>query len=104
MATHLDRNGLVNGKIPASRGCPFLDSCKNKEKVCPTLEHAFPVPYDCEHARLHSFAATVRPTTNLKKPTPGGYSIIPQAVIMLDTIVPDKIKIIKPASLNEDCT
>lgn len=102
--SHLDRNGLVDGKIPAGKGCPFLSICKSKEKVCPTAESTFAVPYDCEHARMHSFAATVRATTNLKKATPGGYSIIPQAVVIIDTIVPDKIKVIKPPTLDEGWT
>ncbi len=98
--TYLDRNGLKGGKIPAGHGCPFLDSCKNKEKVCPTAQHTFAVPYDCEHARMHSYVSTVRVTTNLKKVTPG-YSIIPQAVVIIDTIVPDKIKVIKPPLFDE---
>ena len=100
IVTYLDRNGLVEGKIPAGHGCPFLDSCKSKEKVCPTAEATFTVPYDCEHARMHSYVSTVKVTTNLKKVTPG-YSIIPQAVIIIDTIVPDKIKVIKPPSFDE---
>lgn len=101
--TYLDRNGLVDGKIPAGKGCPFLASCKNKESVCPTSEAAFAVPYDCEHARMHSYVSTIRVTANLKKVTPG-YSIIPDKTVIIDTIVPHKIVVLKPLPLDEDWT
>jgi hypothetical protein len=84
-ADHTNRNGLVNGNIPAGKPCPFLSSCKKKHDLCPTEEKLRGLPFDCREAKMHSFVATIRVTTNLRKVATPTYSIIPQRIVILES-------------------
>lgn len=52
--TFLDRNGLVDGNIPAGKPCPFLSRCRRFDDRCPSPENPRPVPFSCACARAFS--------------------------------------------------
>lgn len=58
MSEYLDKNGLVNGLIPANSACPFLSNCKFKVHTCPGVDGKMrPTNFSCAAARLHSAIA-----------------------------------------------
>lgn len=58
MSEYLDKNGLVNGLIPANSACPFLANCKFKVHTCPGVDgKTKPNHFSCAAARLHSAIA-----------------------------------------------
>lgn len=46
--------GLVGGRIPAGKACPFLKTCSMKNEQCPTKQATKPVDYSCAAARAHA--------------------------------------------------
>jgi len=60
-ASYLDSNGLVDGKIPQGKPCPFLTECKMMlADRCPSESHQPPGPYSCGAARLWSITIQAR--------------------------------------------
>lgn len=58
MSEYLDKNGLVNGLIPANSACPFLSNCKFKVHTCPGVDGKMKsTNFSCAAARLHSAIA-----------------------------------------------
>ncbi len=57
---YLNQNGLVNGKIPASKSCKFLTDCKLKHDGCPTKNKLLSKDYDCNNARIHSILVNMK--------------------------------------------
>lgn len=55
-----DRNGLVDGNIPAGQVCPFLEKCAMKFDRCPTKESLKPVDFSCAAARGFSYLSVKR--------------------------------------------
>ena len=51
---HTNSNGLVNGRIPAGKPCPFETECKLKMERCPTKDSLKTVDFSCAAARAHS--------------------------------------------------
>ena len=55
MSEYLNKNGLVQGLIPANTACPFLGNCKFKVHTCPGVDGKMkPNNFSCAAARLHS--------------------------------------------------
>ncbi len=58
MSEYLNKNGLVNGLIPAETACPFLENCKFKVHTCPGVDGRMkPNHFSCAAARLHAAIA-----------------------------------------------
>lgn len=58
MSEYLNKNGLVDGCIPANTACPFLESCKLQVQSCPGAEGNLKSNnFSCAAARLHSAIA-----------------------------------------------
>ena len=53
---YYNSNGLVNGKIPEKRECPFLKECTRKTDNCPSIDNKNirTFPFSCALARLFS--------------------------------------------------
>ena len=51
---YLNSNGLKNGKIPAGKPCPFLDSCSSRNEDCPSDDNLKEKDFPCPAARAHS--------------------------------------------------
>lgn len=56
VSNYLNENGLVDGKIPSGKACPFIDTCTWKNERCPSATQTKPNDYSCAAARLHSIA------------------------------------------------
>jgi len=57
MTEFRNRNGLINGLIPAGEPCPFRDRCKFKVHTCPGEEgKTKPNNFSCAAARAFSLA------------------------------------------------
>ena len=55
MSEYLNKNGLVQGLIPANTACPFLNNCKFKVHTCPGVDGKMKSGnFSCAAARLHS--------------------------------------------------
>jgi len=50
----LNSNGLVDGKIPAKKECPFLEKCQTRTSSCPSKDKPHDVPFSCGFARAFS--------------------------------------------------
>jgi hypothetical protein len=49
---HCNANGLVDGRIPVGKPCPFLAKCPMASERCPGFEGQLkPVAYSCAAAR-----------------------------------------------------
>lgn len=52
--SYTNANGLVAGKIPVGKPCPFLSECSMINNHCPTDEEPKAEAYSCATARMHS--------------------------------------------------
>jgi len=46
--------GLVDGRIPAGKACPFLKTCSMKVASCPTKQESKSIAFSCAAARAHA--------------------------------------------------
>lgn len=46
--------GLVGGRIPAGKACPFLKNCKMENNNCPTKKTPKSGDFSCAAARAHA--------------------------------------------------
>jgi len=51
---YINANGLVEGKVPAGKACPFIAECSMLNDQCPTDDEPTSEPYSCATARMHS--------------------------------------------------
>ena len=54
MKDFLNTNGLVRGRIPPGKSCPFYQKCSYKNKNCPTKLNPSAKETSCDVARLCS--------------------------------------------------
>jgi hypothetical protein len=52
----LNLDGLVDGKIPRGKPCPWLSLCQLKNEDCPTIEHPNENDLSCGMAILRSIS------------------------------------------------
>lgn len=60
MSNYLNSNGLVNGKIPATLPCPWINECKIKDSNCPTVENPKNNLFSCGMARAFSLISKTK--------------------------------------------
>lgn len=51
---YINANGLIGGKVPAGKPCPFAAECSMINNHCPTDDELKDAPYSCATARMHS--------------------------------------------------
>ena len=58
---HWNKNGLINGAVPAGNACPFIATCKYRLSKCPTDTALHDKQYSCSVARLLSLSKMSHP-------------------------------------------